>query len=369
VLKVERLNIVVIAGASLGVLLSAGLAPVSGLARWPALGLFAFCLAGAVASERGRARAERKLLAELQEHRAVFGSSSTAHLTIASAALELVECAERAVAESAAQVSQFRTQLDALKTGRNPIAPDATSSEFKSAFVTKVSHELRTPLAGIKAYVELLIDGEAPDEQTRQEFYQVIYGEADRLGRLVDDIVAVSRIEAGVARPARRAVGIRALVRSALVRVDSELRKKSVAVSHNASDCDYQTLGDPAMLEQALETLLLNAIKFSPTGGGINVGIVTDSQDKSVLITILDQGPKVEPQDVPGLFDKFDGARTCARTSGGAGIALALVRQIVEAVHGGSVLVESGPGRGCRFGMRLPVYEPQTSHADEMCIR
>jgi signal transduction histidine kinase len=361
VFKVDRLNVVVIAGASLGAVCSAGLVPVLGLLGWLTFLLFAICLAATIASQRRRTLDNRKLLAELQEHRAAFGSPSTTSISIASAACELVDTAERTVAESAAQVAELKAQLDLIRSSHPSASSDAGSSAFKNAFVTKVSHELRTPLAGIKAYVELLIDGEAEDEQTRQEFYQVIHGEADRLSRLVDDIVAISRIEAGVAKPQKKQVTLSSLLDNALAHVAADVRQKNVSILRAVSQGDYQTFGEPGMLEKALATLLINAIKFSPTGGVINVETVTNPQEKTVLTRILDRGPGVEPQDVPGLFDKFDGARACARTAGGAGVALALVRQIVEAVHGGAVFVESPPEGGCCFEIRLPLYAPQPS--------
>ena len=368
----KRLDFVVIAGASLGAVCSAGLVPVSGLLGSLTLVLFLVCLAGAIATQQRRTRDDRKLLAELQEHRSTFGSPSTTPLSIASAAFELVDTTERAIAKSAAQVAELKAQLDLIRASHPSTISDTGSSAFKNAFVTKVSHELRTPLAGIKAYVELLIDDEADDEQTRHEFYQVIHGEADRLTRLVDDIVAISRIEAGVARPQKKPVSLSALLDSALTVVAADLRQKSVSISRAASQDDYQTFGDPGMLEKALVALLINAIKFSPTGGVINVETVTNPHEKTVLTRIRDRGPGVEPQDVPGLFDKFDSARTCARTAGGAGVALALARQIVQAVHGGAVLIESPPDGGCCFGIRLPLYaseRPTVAAVDEMCIR
>ena len=369
--KVERFNFVVIAGASLGVLCAAGLVPVSGTLGSAALSLFLVCLGSGIAAESRRRREDRKLLAQLQEHQAVFGPPATASLTIASAALGLVDAAEGALAQSASQVAALQSQLDAIRVKQPPALSDSGASEFKNAFVTKVSHELRTPLAGINAYVELLIDGEAGDEQTRLDFYQVIHGEADRLSRIIDDIVAISRIESGVAKPHKSAVSISKALDRALSRVEGDLRQKGVTVSRSGDANDYQTFADPAMLEHALVTLLVNAIKFSPTGGGINVEIGTDPHEKSVLLTITDHGPEVQPQDLPALFDKFDGARTCVRTADGAGIALALVREIVQTVHGGRVFVESRQGRGCCFGFGLPLYapEPSVEVADESCIR
>jgi two-component system phosphate regulon sensor histidine kinase PhoR len=236
---------------------------------------------------------------------------------------------------------------------------DAPGPEFKNAFVSRVSHELRTPLAGIKAYVELLIDGEARDDKTRNEFYEVIQNEANRLGQLIDDILIISRIEAGIVKSARQPVNLLSVLQAAMTAIAPDAARKNVTLSESCDAGTNQTLGDHDMLYQAVLGLLGNSVKFSPGGSRINVGIATNPHEKTVRIRILDDGPGVEPKDVPGVFDKFSGAQTSARTAGGAGIGLTLVRQIVETVHGGRVFAESRCGSGNCFGLELKLCTPE----------
>jgi signal transduction histidine kinase len=236
---------------------------------------------------------------------------------------------------------------------------DSTAPEIRNAFVSKVSHELRTPLAGIKAYIELLIDGEAQDDRTRLEFYEVIQDEANRLGQLIDDILSISKIEAGVARVQKQLVEINALVSEITSAAASVAERKNLVICETLSPTAYQTSADREMLRQAFATLFSNAIKFSPVGGRITVETATNPHQNTVLIRICDEGPGVEPKDAPGVFDKFSGAQTCARTAGGAGIGLTLVRQIVETIHAGAVFAEARPGRGNCFGIQLHLCAPE----------
>src|SRR5258706_4991480 len=129
---------------------------------------------------------------------------------------------------------------------------------MKNAFVSKFSHEMRTPLAGIKAYVEMLIDGEAQDEQTRQEFYEVIQSEAKRLGRLIDHILSISRIESGLARPEKRPLDLNALLREAMGAVTPDADRKRIMLVGPLDEPRYHTLGDRELLGQAVVILLNN---------------------------------------------------------------------------------------------------------------
>ena len=138
-------------------------------------------------------------------------------------------------------------------------------AEMKNDFVSNVSHELRTPLASIKAYIEMLIDGEAEDERTKREFYDVIQNEANRLGRLIDNILNISRIESGLVKVNKQPQSLRSIMKEAL-EVDRPAGDAEAdhARASSSTPVFYQTLADRDMLYQAVLNLLSNAVKYTP---------------------------------------------------------------------------------------------------------
>ena len=252
---------------------------------------------------------------------------------------------------------------------RSPISPeggmvvvcqDTTNeraiSEMKNDFVSMVSHELRTPLASIKAYVEMLIDGEAQDEKTRSDFYDVIQNEANRLGRLIDNILNISRIESGVARTNMEAQTLDPILDDAIGVITPQAQEKKITIINRRSPVNYQTSIDREMLYQAVLNLLSNAIKYTEIGGKITVETSVDVVRKVVLTRIIDTGVGIPPKDVPYVFDKFYRAEANNRIAPGTGLGLARVRHIIETVHKGRVFVESQIGQGSCFGFELPTF-------------
>ena len=230
-------------------------------------------------------------------------------------------------------------------------------AQMKNDFVSNVSHELRTPLASIKAYVELLIDGEADDEKTKREFYDVIQNEANRLGRLIDNILSISRIESGLVKVNKQPQSLSVIVKEALEVIAPQATGKEIGIAEELSPVFYQTNGDRDMLYQAVLNLLSNAVKYTPEGGQITVQTSVDAAGKRVTARILDNGVGIPPKDLPFVFDKFYRAEANSRMAKGTGLGLSLVKHIVETVHGGRVFVESEVGKGSCFGFELELCE------------
>jgi two-component system phosphate regulon sensor histidine kinase PhoR len=230
-------------------------------------------------------------------------------------------------------------------------------SEMKNDFVSMVSHELRTPLASIKAYVEMLIDGEADDQKTQNEFYEVIQNEANRLGRLIDNILNISRIESGLVRVNRQPQSLAVILKDALEVIAPQTRQKNITLTELLTPVLYQTLADRDMLYQAVLNLLSNAVKYTPEGGCITVETLLDESQKKVLTKITDTGVGIPPKDLPFVFDKFYRAEANNRIAPGTGLGLSLVRHIVETVHHGRIFVESHVGKGSCFGFELDLCE------------
>ena len=230
-------------------------------------------------------------------------------------------------------------------------------SEMKNDFVSMVSHELRTPLASIRAYVEMLIDGEADDQKTQREFYEVIQNEANRLGRLIDNILNISRIESGLVRVNKLPQSLAVILKDAIEVIAPQARHKSITVAEKLTPVLYQTLADRDMLYQAVLNLLSNAVKYTPEGGSVTVETLVDEAQRKVLTRITDTGVGIPPKDLPFVFDKFYRAEANNRMAPGTGLWLSLVRHIVETVHHGHMFVESHQGKGSCFGFELDLYE------------
>jgi two-component system phosphate regulon sensor histidine kinase PhoR len=230
-------------------------------------------------------------------------------------------------------------------------------ASMKNDFVSNVSHELRTPLASIKAYVEMLIDGEAEDDKTKVEFYEVIQNEANRLGRLIDDILNISRIESGLVKVNKQPQSLAVIIKEAVEVIVPQARQKNISVREGMTPIFYQTLADRDMLYQAVLNLLSNAVKYTPEGGTIDIETIVDEAKRSVVTTIKDSGVGIPAADLPFVFEKFYRAEANNRMAKGTGLGLSLVKQIIETVHGGKIFVESTVNKGSTFGFELKLSE------------
>ena len=230
-------------------------------------------------------------------------------------------------------------------------------SEMKNDFVSSVSHELRTPLASIKAYVELLIDGEAQDEKTKREFYEVIQNEANRLGRMIDNILNISRIESGLVKLDKKPLDLTAVVKDAVDVMAPQAEQKGIRLAVRLAGGGARTHADRDMLCQAVLNVLGNAVKYTPVGGEVTVETARDEGRRKVVLRVTDTGVGIPPEELPHVFDKFYRAESNSRMAPGTGLGLSLVKHIVETVHQGRAFALSEVGKGSTFGFELDVSE------------
>lgn len=226
-------------------------------------------------------------------------------------------------------------------------------AEMKNDFVSNVSHELRTPLASIKAYVEMLIDGEAGDDKTRNEFYEVIQSESNRLSRLIDNILNISRIESGLVRINKLPLPLSAILKDGVEVIRPQADAKNITLVEKLPAMDYRTLVDRDMMYQAVLNLLSNAVKYTPEGGTVTVEATVDESARKILAHITDTGVGIPPKDLAFVFDKFYRVEANNHMAKGTGLGLAMVKHIVETVHKGRIFVQSGVGSGSQFGLEL----------------
>ncbi|OGL07612.1 MAG: hypothetical protein A3I17_12170 [Candidatus Rokubacteria bacterium RIFCSPLOWO2_02_FULL_72_37] len=217
-------------------------------------------------------------------------------------------------------------------------------------FAADAAHELRTPLTALKGGIEVALRTERPREEYRRVLVSSLE-EVERLVRLAEDLLLLSRFSAG-ALPARERVELQPLLHD-LREVGERLALARGVSVDLAVDAPLAVHGDPATLRRAVLNLVENAIKYTPPGGRVELGLAP--ADRSAAIVVRDTGVGMDPAEAARVFEPFvrlDEAR--ARDTGGAGLGLAIVRSIVLA-HGGTLAVESAPGAGSTFTIRLPL--------------
>jgi len=219
----------------------------------------------------------------------------------------------------------------------------------KTQFVSDVSHELRTPLTAIRGAAETLLDGDVdPEDQVR--FLSTIAMEAERLTRLANDLLQLQRIEGATGELPLRMVDLRLAAERAAAMLEPLIEDRGVALTVRGEA--PKVLGDVDRLQQVVANLVDNASRMVGPGGRVDVELT--AEPKLAVLSVTDNGPGVPEEDLPRLFDRFYRADTSrTRTSGGAGLGLAIVRAIVRA-HGGTIQAENLVGGGSRFVVKLP---------------
>jgi two-component system, OmpR family, phosphate regulon sensor histidine kinase PhoR len=227
--------------------------------------------------------------------------------------------------------------------------------QMKNDFVSHVSHELKTPLASITAYSEMLADGEAGDEETRKEFYSVIQNQAQRLNRLIEDILNTSRIESGLVKVNKDLVSLTMLIEEQLQMIKSYAEEKNIEVVAQTPIVFDRVYVDRDMMSQVIVNLLSNAVKYTPSGGSVRIETTVDEAASVVRVTVTDTGVGIPEDEVARVFDKFYRVGANKKQATGTGLGLTLVKQIIEQVHEGHVFVTSQVGVGSTFGFELPL--------------
>ena len=229
--------------------------------------------------------------------------------------------------------------------------------QTKNDFVNHVCHELKTPLASISAYSEMLIDGEADDEQTREEFYSVIQTQAQRLNRLIEDILNIARIESGMIKINKEPVSLTMIIEEQLHMIKSYAEEKNICLKDIGKSRIVfdQVYADRDMISQVIVNLLSNAVKYTPSGGSVKIETEVNESDNVARLDVTDTGVGIPEDEIEHVFDKFYRVSTGEKQAKGTGLGLNLVKQIIEKVHNGRVFVSSKPGVGSTFGFELPL--------------
>ncbi len=256
---------------------------------------------------------------------------------------------------------QFRLERRAGRIDRDNTTRSEELIRLRDEFVAAVSHELRTPLTSIIGYLDLLKDNELGN-LTPDQLAFIAAGQrgADRLHQLVGDLLLVAEGEHGMLTLAIHEIDLDALAAKCVeaARPDADAKQIQLSLSRGST---RPIQGDAPRLGQMLDTLLSNAIKFTPAGG--RVGVRTAFHDGQALVEVTDSGPGIFHGDQAQLFDRFFRSRAATdKAIGGTGLGLTITKAIVDAHHG-SITVESTVGKGSTFRVRLPETQEPTRPA------
>lgn len=248
----------------------------------------------------------------------------------------------------------------------NAAASELASTELmRKEFVSDFSHEFRTPISSLCGFAELLRAGDLTQEE-QDEYLDIIIDEARRLSGLSERILTLTRIEHTQILPDTETVNIAEQLRRAAVLLEPKWSRRGVSVNISADECEVE--GNADYLMQLWRNVLDNAVKFSPDGGTVSVALYGGRQGedgsgrdaREAVCWISDEGPGMDARTRAHVFDRFYQGDASHATEGN-GIGLSVCKRVVE-LHGGSIDVQSEPGQGTVFEIRLPVVQPASAH-------
>jgi len=252
---------------------------------------------------------------------------------------------ESKVTERTKELEEKHTELEqayeALKT----------LDKAKDDFLSLVSHELRTPLSSILLYSEMLLDGLATSETDRTEFLATIAENCKRLTRLINDVLDLSKIEAGRMPFKQEELKIKELVVAALGNIRPALETHGLSFDHEEVGADCRVWADRDKIIQVLTNILSNAVKYTPESGKIKVS--STPYDNRAEIAISDTGKGIKQEDIPKVFDRFSQLENIDHHSEGTGLGMTISKSIVERL-GGQIWIESEVGKGTTVSFTLP---------------
>ena len=265
------------------------------------------------------------------------------------------EDTKKILSTSSAVIEDANGNTMGMVTILNDITKQREIEKLKQDFLTGVSHDLRTPLVAMGKSVSMLLGKNSGEVSKIQgEFLSIIDRNLKRLTILINDLLDLSKLEAGRMKINPLPSSIEKTIDESIQSLKIWARTKSINLQKKIPAGIREIYFDPNRIIQVLNNLLSNAIKFTPNGGEIAVEVEMDKEKSELIVTVQDSGVGIPPEDLDKVFEKFYQVEDSASSgTGGTGIGLAIVKQIVE-LHGGKVWVESQKGKGTRFSFTLP---------------
>ena len=224
--------------------------------------------------------------------------------------------------------------------------------KIRQDFVANISHELRTPVSTIKGYTETLLDGALEDKENARDFLNIVHADSERLAKLIDDILDLSRIESGRLKLEPRPCALDRIVGRVVSALGRQAQERGIRLVTEIPAFLSSVLADEDRITQVLSNLLDNALKYTESGGSVTV--TAREADGYVRVDVRDTGSGILEKDLPRVFERFYRAdRQHSSEKIGTGLGLSIVKHIVQA-HNGQVFVESVFGRGSTFSFTLP---------------
>ena len=299
--------------------------------------------------------------------------AASARILVASAvkeeALALQEV--RAILDEASQVVMYSHRLEQKSRELEAATAELRAANerlkeldrLKDDFVTMVSHELRTPLTSIRTFSEILREDPHVDAAQRRKFLDIITKESERLTRLINQVLDLSKLDSGKADWQEARVDMREVISDTLTAMDQQFEERGIRVEARLPQRETSVIGDVDRMIQVMLNLLSNAVKFCDPGRGvIEIGLA--EHRGSLRVDVRDNGAGISPQDQAVIFDKFRQGGDVGGRAQGTGLGLHICRHIIEH-HGGRLWVESRPGAGACFSFTLPAEHAAMQQAED----
>lgn len=272
----------------------------------------------------------------------------------------LLEPGRRRLLEACAGQLALAVERDRMSLAASEARVQAQAEQVRSTLLSGVSHDLRTPLAAIAGACSGLLRGDSLDEATRRQLLETIADEANRLTRLLENILQMSRLELGVTPAHMQWNLLEEIVGSALVRTRRDLGDRRAEVSIPAEL--PLLLVDGLLLEQLFVNLLENAARYTPAGATVTIS--ARPEGRWLVVTVADDGPGLPPGSEERIFEKFERGVPTADSGRGSGLGLAICRAVAR-VHGGTITAANRPAGGVQFTLRLPLPQDPPQVATE----
>ena len=291
---------------------------------------------------------------------------------------EIIEAVRRAVESGAVQRVEFFEKVPADRWSEAFIVPIALATavagrrelvlvtlhdltplkrveEMRADFVANASHELRTPLASLSGFIETLQGPARNDTAARERFLDIMKAQANRMARLIDDLLSLSRIELKAHVQPEHQVDLAPIVRQVADSLQTLARDRGVEVKIALPPEALIVRADRDELIRVLENLVENALKYGAAGKRVEIALGREAGDNEATVAVRDYGPGIAPEHLPRLTERFYRVDvTESRAQGGTGLGLALVKHILHR-HRGRLTIDSAPGKGATFTVRLPL--------------